>query len=135
MKILSKRTIRFLQRHLPISLNSRSFAQLFFFVIFASALGGCSGIFKKTHSRPALLKSENATQAQLLDVVNHFARVNSMRAKMDLKFEDNSYAEQGIAVDYITVTSEIVVQRPASILFKVQAPIVGTDVVQMTSDA
>ena len=42
-----------------------------------------------------LLKTETAEQADLMKEVNRFARVNSMRAKMDLKFEDNSFAEFG----------------------------------------
>jgi len=134
MNVICKRYAVFSQQKMPADLSRKSYTQIFLLVIISLALGGCSGVFKKTSSRPALLKTENATQTQLLNEVNRFAQVNSLRAKMDLKFEDNSYAEQGIAEDYLTVTSEIVVQRPANILFKVQAPIIGTDVVQMTSD-
>ncbi len=100
------------------------------FVLFSS---GCITIRTKD-SRPTLLKVEDATPAQLLEQVNHFAKVNSMRAKMDLKFEDNSYAELGIAEKYKTADGEVVVQRPANILLKVQVPIIKTDVAQMTSD-
>jgi hypothetical protein len=85
-------------------------------------------------SRPTLLKVEDAAPAQLLEQVNRIARVNSMRAKMDLKFEDNSYAELGIAEKYKTADGEVVVQRPGKILLKVQVPIIKTDVAQMTSD-
>ncbi len=100
------------------------------FVLFSS---GCISVSKKD-SRPTLLKVEDATPAQLLAQVNHFAKVNSMRAKMDLKFEDNSYAELGIAEKYKTADGEVVVQRPGQILLKVQVPIIKTDVAQMTSD-
>jgi hypothetical protein len=79
-------------------------------------------------------KVEDAAPAQLLEQVNRIARVNSMRAKMDLKFEDNSYAELGIAEKYKTADGEVVVQRPGKILLKVQVPIIKTDVAQMTSD-
>ena len=85
-------------------------------------------------SRPTLLKVEDATQAQMLEQVNQFAKVNSMRAKMDLKFEDNSYAEIGIAEKYKTADGEVIVQRPGKILLKVQVPFIKTDVAQMTSD-
>ncbi len=57
-----------------------------------------------------------------------------MRAKMDLKFEDNSYAELGIAEKYKTADGEVVVQRPGKIKLTVQVPIIKTDVAQMTSD-
>ncbi|HKP69961.1 MAG TPA: hypothetical protein VJV05_11805 [Pyrinomonadaceae bacterium] len=66
--------------------------------------------------------------------VSRFARVGSMRAKMYLKFEDNSFAQFGGKEVYRSVDGEIVVQRPANILMKVQLPIIKSDVAQMTSD-
>jgi len=81
-----------------------------------------------------LLDTSNATKQQLISQVNGFAKVGSMRAKMDLEFEDNSFGKQGIAEKYKTANSEIVVQRPSKILLKVKVPFIGTDVVQMTSD-
>ena len=108
--------------------------QLSLFIIFALfTASGCISL-KTKDKRPTLLKTENATQAQLVDEVNRFARVNSMRAKMDLRFEDNSFAELGIAEKYKTANGEVVVQRPANIMLKVQAPFIGTDIAQMTSD-
>jgi len=104
---------------------------LLLFVLFVS---GCIKPSTKDNSRPTLLKVEDAAQAQLLEQVDRLARVNSMRAKMDLKFEDNSYAELGIAEKYKTADGEVVVQRPGKILLKVQVPIIKTDVAQMTSD-
>ncbi len=100
------------------------------FVLFSS---GCISI-KTKDTRPTLLKVEDAPQTLLLEQVSYFARVNSMRAKMDLKFEDNSYAELGIAEKYKTADGEVVVQRPGKILLKVSVPIIKTDVAQMTSD-
>ncbi len=103
--------------------------------MFALVLSGCSGsIIKTKDKRPTLLKVENATQTQLVEQVANLAKVNSLRAKMDLKFEDNSYAEIGIAEKYRTADGEVVVQRPANILLKVQVPVIKTDVVQMTSN-
>jgi hypothetical protein len=57
-----------------------------------------------------------------------------MRAKMDLKFEDNSFAQFGSKEIYRSADGEVVVQRPASILLKVQLPVIKTDVAQMSSD-
>jgi hypothetical protein len=108
--------------------------QLFLILLLSVVfLSGCISPKEKIE-KPKLLKGENATQEQLLGEVNRFARVNSMRAKMDLKFEDNSYAELGIAEKYKTADGEVVVQRPGKILLKVQIPILKTDVAQMTSD-
>ena len=97
-------------------------------------MGGCSSIVKEKTAVPKLLKTENAQPSDLMSEVNRFARVTSMRAKMDLKFEDNSFAESGIAEKYKTADGEVVVQRPANILLKVQVPILKSDVAQMTSD-
>ena len=97
-------------------------------------LSGCSSIVKEKTTTPKLLKTENAAPAALLDEVNRFARVGSMRAKMDLKFEDNSFAESGIAEKYKSADGDVVVQRPANILLKVQAPFIKTDIAQMASN-
>ncbi len=94
---------------------------------------GCISV-KKESKAPTLLKAETATTAQLMAEVNRYARVNSMRAKMDLKFEDNSFAEFGSKEVYRQADGEVVVQRPSKILLKVQVPIIKSDVAQMTSD-
>src|SRR6478672_10496480 len=100
---------------------------------FAIVFSGCN-IVKKESTTPTLLKTEEATQAELMNEVNRFARVSSMRAKMDLKFEDNSFAQFGNKDVYRSADGEIVVQRPANILLKVQVPVIKTDVAHMTSD-
>lgn len=94
---------------------------------------GCN-IVKKEGKTPTLLKTENAGFAELQAEVNRFAKVNSMRAKMDLKFEDNSFAQFGSKEVYRSADGEVVVQRPANILLKVQVPVIKTDVAQMSSD-
>jgi hypothetical protein len=105
----------------------------FFIVLIILFLGSCS-IVKKTSPTPTLSKVEDASREQLLNEVNRFAKVNSMRAKMDLKFEDNSFAQFGSKEVYRSADGEVVVQRPANISLKVQVPILKIDVVQMTSD-
>lgn len=113
--------------------NPRSKFYLLLSLTFVIFLSGCISP-KDSVERPKLLKTEEASQSELITTVNRFAKMNSMRAKMYLKFEDNSYAEVGLAEKYKTADGEIVVQRPANILLKVQIPIVKSDIVQMTSD-
>jgi hypothetical protein len=103
---------------------------LFSLVVYST---GCS-IVKTKDKTPTLLKVENATKADLTNEVNRFARVGSMRAKMDLKFEDNSFAQFGNKEVYRAADGDVVVQRPANIFLKVQVPVIKTDVAQMTSD-
>jgi len=95
--------------------------------------GGCIKV-KQDRETARLLKTEDASRAQLMSEVNRFASVTSLRAKMDLKFEDNSFAEFGSKEVYRQADGEIVVQRPGKILLKVQVPIIKSDVAQMTSD-
>lgn len=122
----------------PTMFKYRFYSQLLPAALIISTIlidGGCSVLSPRTKEKTVtLLKTENAAQSELVEHINRFARVDSMRAKMDLKFEDNSYAELGIAEKYKTADGEVVVQRPANILLKVQIPIIKTDIAQMTSD-
>lgn len=104
------------------------------FLVACSAMVSACNIVKKESKTPILLKTETAQQSELIREVNRFARVDSMRAKMDLKFEDNSFAEFGNKEVYRSADGEVVVQRPGKILLKVQVPIIKSDVAQMTSD-
>lgn len=110
----------------------RTFRILALFSIAAAGFG-CN-IVKKESKTPTLLKNENASRAELIGEVNRFSRINSLRAKMDLKFEDNSFAQFGSKEVYRSADGDMVVQRPASIFLKVQVPFFKTDVAQMTSD-
>ena len=116
-------------------LSKISSLHLYIFLLIGAAgfLTGCIKV-RNNQSTPTLLVTENASQEQLIAEVNRFARVGSMRAKMDLKFEDNSFAQFGSKEVYRSADGEVVVQRPANILLKVQVPVIGTDVAQMTSD-
>lgn len=106
-----------------------------YILILAAAVLFISGCGVKNKSKTAiLLKTEDASQADLVNEVNRFAHVGSMRAKMDLKFEDNSFAQFGSKEVYRSADGEVVVQRPASIFLKVQVPVIKSDVAQMTSD-
>jgi len=109
--------------------------QSYFLILLAATvlLSGCIS-YKRPDKTPVLLKTEDATHDQLMAEVNRFAQVNSMRAKMYLKFEDNSFAQFGSKEVYRQADGEVVVQRPASILLKVSVPVIKTDVAQMTSD-
>ena len=103
------------------------------FVLAAGIFSGCN-IVKKESKTAVLLKVEDATQTDLMNEVNRFAQVASMKAQMDLKFEDNSFAQFGSKEVYRAADGEVVVQRPASILLTVKVPVIKTDVAQMTSD-
>ncbi len=115
--------------------NPKSLQHLVFAGLFGSLLFWSGCIKPKSEQRTAtLLKASDATQDELQSEINYLASVNSMRAKMDLIFEDNSFAEFGSSDLYRSADGDVVVQRPANIRLKIEVPIIGTDVAQMTSD-
>lgn len=105
-----------------------------YIIFFAVLLGVSCNVVKSEQKAPTLLGTVAATQGELMDEVNRFAQVGSMRAKMNLKFEDNSFAQFGSKEVYRSADGDVVVQRPANIFLKVQVPVIKTDVAQMTSD-
>jgi hypothetical protein len=105
-----------------------------YILIFAVLFSASCSVVKSEQKTPTLLSTENATQEQLLAEIDRFARVGSIEARMNLKFEDNSFAQFGNKEVYRAADGQIVVQRPANIYLKVQVPVIKSDVAQMTSD-
>ena len=106
---------------------------ILFVVVSVAFLTSCIKVKKETPTA-VLLRTEDADIKLLKDEVDRFARVTSIRAKMYLEFEDNSFAQFGSKEVYRRADGEVVVQRPANIFMKVQVPVIKSDVAQMTSD-
>jgi hypothetical protein len=75
-----------------------------------------------------------ADTSQLIAMVNKLVDVKSIRAKVDIQFEDTSFATAGIAEKYRTADGQIIVQRPGKVYLIVQAPLIASQIAQMTSD-
>jgi hypothetical protein len=96
---------------------------------------GCGSLQVKTKDPvPVFLTVESAEKERLIAEINRYSEVKAIRGKVGVKFEDNSFAESGIAEKYKTANGLVVVQDPSKINLKIQIPVVGTDLVQMTSD-
>ena len=94
----------------------------------------CGG-YKNVEKVPVRLTPlTSAEKGQLISEVSRFARVKTVRGKVDVKFEDNSFAESGISEKYRSANGQVIVEAPAKINLKIQIPVVGSDLVQMTSD-
>lgn len=104
--------------------------------ILAFPISGC-GLFD-THKKvqvPSLLTPlTESTTNQLIAEVNRLASVNSVHGKVDILFEDTSFAEQGVADKYRQADGTITVQRPGKVYLIIQVPFIATDIAQMTSD-
>lgn len=129
IKFYRQQTFRFIHHN---RLMLKKFSYFIVLAILFSTLSGCSWFYKGKYSTPVLLPTEVATKEQLLNEINRFAKVGSMNAKMDLKFEDTSFAEKGSKIIYTEVNGTVVVQRPANIFLRVD--FAGFDIAQMTSN-
>ncbi|HEX8138769.1 MAG TPA: hypothetical protein VF544_14475 [Pyrinomonadaceae bacterium] len=124
----------------PFSVQTKARARFPVVVLlFLLLLGtsGCKSLFgvKRTVNVPPLLGplSQASTQ-RLIDEINAQANVRSLRGKVDIQFQDTSFAELGLAEKFRTADGTVFLQRPGQIYLKIQAPFVGTNIAEMTSD-
>ena len=103
-------------------------------VIGLLVLSGCSLVHKKVETEKLLTPLANATTPELITTVNKLVEVQSIHGLVDIQFEDTSFASSGVADKYRTAPGSITLQRPGKIYLSIQAPVVASDIVQMTSD-
>ncbi|HLN98468.1 MAG TPA: hypothetical protein VK208_08415 [Pyrinomonadaceae bacterium] len=101
--------------------------------IFSQACG-LFGTHKKVQVPQLLTPLSEANTAQLITEVNRLAAVRSIHGKIDIVFEDTSFAEAGIAEKYRQADGQITVQRPGKIYLIIQVPFIAKDIAQMTSN-
>ncbi|HVS20669.1 MAG TPA: hypothetical protein VHD88_02410 [Pyrinomonadaceae bacterium] len=94
---------------------------------------GCHLVHKPVEIEKLLTPLSEANTAQLIAEVNRFAGVRSIHGKIDIQFEDTSFATSGIAEKYRTADGSITLQRPGKVYLDVLGPL-AIDVAQMTSD-
>lgn len=122
------------------SLQKRPQARSVLLLILALGLlsmSGCSSLFgiKRTVPvTPLLGPLSDATTAELINEANRMASVRSIRGKIDIQIQDTSFAESGVAEKYRTADGTVYLQRPGKIYLKIEAPFVGTNIAEMTSD-
>jgi hypothetical protein len=95
---------------------------------------GC-GLFgaKKKITVPQLLTPlVKADKDRLIQEVNRLSTVKSIHGKVDIQFEDTSFASSGIADQYRLVDGTITLQRPGQIYLIIQ--LLFVDLAQMASD-
>lgn len=95
---------------------------------------GC-GLFgaKRKITVPQLLTPlADASKDRLIQEVNRLSTVKSIHGKVDIQFEDTSFASSGIADQYRLVDGDITLQRPGKIYLVIQFTFV--DIAQMASD-
>jgi hypothetical protein len=106
-------------------------------LITASILTSGCGLFgthKKIQVPQLLTPLTEADTPRLISEVNRLAAVKSIHGKVDIVFEDTSFAAAGIAEKYKQADGQITVQRPGQIYLIIQVPFIAKDIAQMTSN-
>jgi hypothetical protein len=119
--------------------QARPFSRLVFLLTLISTLlcaSGCGllGTHKKVQVPPLLTPLVEADTARLISEVNRLASVRSIHGKVDILFEDTSFAEAGIAEKYRQADGTVIIQRPGQIYLIIKVPFIATDIAQMTSN-
>lgn len=93
---------------------------------------GLFGAKKKIEIEQLLTPLVKAEKNQLIQEVNRLATVRSIHGKVDIQFEDTSFASAGVADRYRLVDGNITLQRPGQIYLVIQFTFV--DIAEMASD-
>lgn len=97
---------------------------------------GC-GLFrpsKKVQVPQLLGPLSEADTPRLVSEINRLAGAKSIHGKVDIEFEDTSFAEVGIAEKYKQADGTVTIQRPGKIYLVISVPFIAKDIAQMTSD-
>ena len=101
-------------------------------VLLLNAGCGLFGAKKKIQVPQLLTPLFDADKNRLIQEINRLSMVKSIHGKVDIQFEDTSFATVGIADQYRLVDGDITLQRPGKIYLVIQFTFV--DIAQMASD-
>lgn len=93
---------------------------------------GLFGAKRKIEVPQLLTPLAEANKDRLIQEINRLSTVKSIHGKVDIQFEDTSFASSGIADQYRLVDGTITLQRPGKIYLVIQFTFV--DIAQMASD-
>src|SRR6266576_4184525 len=93
----------------------------------------CSLVHKRVETEKLLTPLASANTADLISAVNKLVSVRSIHGRVDIQFEDTSFATSGLSEKYRAVDGSITLQRPGQVFLIIQGPL-AIDIVQMTSD-
>src|SRR6266576_5175647 len=93
----------------------------------------CSIAHRRVETEKLLTPLVSANTSDLISAVNKLVGVRSIHGRVDIQFEDTSFATSGLAEQYRAVDGSITLQRPGKVFLIIQGPL-AIDIVQMTSD-
>lgn len=101
-------------------------------VLLLNTACGLFGAKKKIQVPQLLTPLHEASKDRLIQEINRLSTVKSIHGKVDIQFEDTSFASSGVADQYRLVDGAITLQRPGKIYLVIQYTFV--DIAQMASD-
>lgn len=101
-------------------------------VLLSGSACGILGTKRKIQVPQLLTPLSEASKERLIQEINRLATVKSIHGKVDIQFEDTSFASTGVADQYRLVDGSITLQRPGKIYLIIQFTFV--DIAQMASD-
>jgi len=101
-------------------------------IVLFTAGCGLFGAKRKITVEQLLTPLTEADKGRLIQEINRFSTVKSIHGKVDIQFEDTSFASSGVADQYRLVDGTITLQRPGKIYLIIQFTFV--DIAQMASD-
>src|SRR5215217_5366989 len=101
-------------------------------VLLLSSGCGLFGAKRKIQVPQLLTPLTEADKPRLIQEINRHSTVKSIHGKVDIQFEDTSFASSGVADQYRLVDGTITLQRPGKIYLVIQFTFV--DIAQMASD-
>src|SRR6267142_2531915 len=112
--------------------QTRLLSRLPFLLTLISSLlfvSGCGllGTHKKVQIPQLLTPLADADTPRLISEVNRLASVRSIHGKVDILFEDTSFAEAGIAEKYRQADGTVTIQRPGQVYLVIKVPFIATD--------
>src|SRR6185436_10779406 len=114
-------------------LSSRLLLSVFVLCVLLFTAGcGIFGAKRKIEVPQLLTPRLDANKDRLIQEINRLSTVRSIHGKVDIQFEDTSFASSGIAEKYRLVDGTITLQRPGQIYLQIQFTFV--DIAQMASD-
>ncbi len=119
--------------------NSRSPSRISFFLLLTLVLvinTGCGlfGTHKKVQVPQLLTPLSEAAKSRLITEINRLAIVRSLHGRVDIVFEDTSFADTGIAEMYRQADGTVTLQRPGQVYLIIAVPFIAKDIAQMTSN-
>lgn len=101
--------------------------------LLALVVSSCS-VSQRVRTPVVVPPSRDATLSDLVEIVNRRGSIETLTAKVDLRFETREEEESGFQRQYRTAQGRILLARPERIRLQIDAPMLGASIAEMASN-